>query len=150
MKKDLTAKQTAFIDYYTDINSVTVNNGYQSAIKAGYAHNTANNADKLILGNIGVKTAISKKIAKRQENMEYSYQEAALLLKQIIANLEPKAIKNDIAANQVIIAAARELNDISGLHKQRFVDETIEKDEIAAIEKEELRRIAAVRLAETG
>jgi phage terminase small subunit len=53
-RKNLTAKQQAFIGYYCDPESETVNNGYQSAIKAGYAHNTANNADKLILGNSGV------------------------------------------------------------------------------------------------
>jgi hypothetical protein len=75
----LTDKQQAFIGFYVDPNSKTFNNAYQSAIAARYAHNTANNADSLILGNKGVQREIAetrailkrKAVKTRTERQEF-------------------------------------------------------------------------------
>jgi len=54
----LTAKQSAFVEYYCNPGSETVNNAKQSAIKAGYSNTTADNGIMQILGNVGVCKAI--------------------------------------------------------------------------------------------
>ena len=78
-KGELTAKQKAFVEYYAEPESESYNNAYQSAIRAGYAHKTANNSIQHVLGNVGVQQAIeaykakkrSLHIASRQERQDF-------------------------------------------------------------------------------
>jgi phage terminase small subunit len=58
--KPLTAKQASFVQYFADSGSSSYNNGYQSAIRAGYSENYADRRIKEVLGNVGVKQAISE------------------------------------------------------------------------------------------
>ena len=146
MKRPLTAKQTAFIDSYTDASGETYNNATQSAIKAGYSSKWANRQAHLLLDNSRLKTAISAKIAKRQAKIEYNYEKAIAELDKIIANLTEQANTGHIQANSALIQVLREKNDITGLHKQRFIDETEQKRELDESEQTEARRLAAIRL----
>jgi hypothetical protein len=62
--RGLTAKQRSFIEAYTTPGSETFNNGYQSAIAAGYCHNTAIKATTQIVGNSRVSEAIQVRQAE--------------------------------------------------------------------------------------
>ena len=50
-------RQRRFADEY-----IKTGNGYQSAIKAGYSKNYANNRITELLGNVGIKEYISKQM----------------------------------------------------------------------------------------
>ena len=141
MKRPLTAKQTAFIDSYTDASGETYNNATQSAIKAGYSSKWANRQAHLLLDNSRLKTAISAKIAKRQAKIEYNYEKAIAELDKIITNLTDLADTGHIQANSALIQAVREKNAITGLHKQTIKTEPIQPKADPA-EAEALRNIA--------
>ena len=53
----LTLKQKRFADEY-----IISGNAYQSAVKAGYSENYANKNINKLLGNVGVKTYIQKRL----------------------------------------------------------------------------------------
>jgi hypothetical protein len=59
-KGQLTAKEKSFVELYTAIGSTTYNNAMQSALNAGYAHNTAIKACNQIVDNSRVAKAIAE------------------------------------------------------------------------------------------
>jgi len=152
-KRPLTAKQQAFIDYYTDPNSDTYNNAYQSAIKAKYSANYAKVHSCHLLDNVRVKQAIDAKIAKRQAKIEYNYETAITELNEQIENLKPLALARNISAVSAITALLREKNDITGLHKQNIhrtgeVDVPVMSEEEAKA-MQDIARQYKIRLAGT-
>lgn len=70
----LTVKQQKFADEY-----IKTGNAYQSAKSAGYSHNYANKNARKLLGNVGVKSYIQKRmeelkkdsIAEQDEILQY-------------------------------------------------------------------------------
>ena len=70
----LTIKQKKFADEY-----IISGNAYQAAINAGYSHTYANNNISKLLGNVGIKSYINKRmeeledkaIAKQDEILRY-------------------------------------------------------------------------------
>jgi hypothetical protein len=119
----LTAKQTAFTQYYADPGSETYNNAYQSAIKAGYAHNTARNTDSLILANIGVQEAIDEYKAELAEVLEHNREVAVQMLNNAATWAKPNAKEGNPQAIQAYLGAVRELNAISNLHSSKITTE---------------------------
>ena len=143
MKRPLTAKQRAFVDEYCS-NGGNASQAYKKAYpncKSGWNAHGAKNVAK---GSI--KQAISVKTAKRQEKVEYNYEKAISELNKIIDNLTKQARSGNISANSALIQVLREKNDITGLHKQRFIDETEQKRELTETEQAEARRLANIRL----
>lgn len=114
----LTAKQADFVKYYADTGSESHNNAYQSAIRAGYAHKTANNSMHQVLGNIGVKAAISGYKQEIAKQLDHNRTIAIDLLTANLARAQAKADNGDIQAIGAITAIVRELNSISALHSQ--------------------------------
>lgn len=74
MSKKLSEKQRRFADEYIITGKIT-----ESAVKAGYSKNYANAQGYKLLGNVGIKTYIEKrldeiksqKVADQQEIMEF-------------------------------------------------------------------------------
>lgn len=72
--KSLTLKQQRFADEY-----IRTGNAYQSAISAGYSKNYANKNTTKLLGNVGIKSYIDKRleelkkesIAEQDEILQY-------------------------------------------------------------------------------
>ena len=128
----LSAKQKAFIENYTIGD--TLNNATQSAIKAGYAYNTANNADSLILGKIGVKVKIAAINAKTTKKYEHSREVSLQNLEEII--VLAKAQGNTAS----MVAAEREKNAITGLHVQTILQDNDQQRKLDEKEKHEATR----------
>ncbi len=141
-KRELTARQAAFVDCYTDASGDTYNNATQSAIKAGYSRKTANKQIGVLLVNAGIKQAIAQKLAKKQEKADYKLKTAMAELDAIIDNVRTKAKAGYVQANQVLIAVTKEKAELVGLHKQRFVDETPQQRELDASMAEQAEKIA--------
>ncbi len=82
----LTAKQSSYVDYYTDAsNKTTYNNSTQSMIAAGYAPKYAHtNVDRLTTNDY-VKQAIADKKAKIAKQMGYSIEQYRLELESEIS-----------------------------------------------------------------
>ena len=145
-KGQLTAKQAAFIEYYRNPKSETYNNQHLSALRAGYAENTARQACVLILANNSVKDEIKVCDAKNVEKVEHNYNTGMIKLDQVISNLKALSEKGSVSANLAITAVLREQNEISGLHKQRFIDETEQTAEpLTQAEIQELRQLTEMR-----
>ena len=83
----LTIKQLHFCRFYTDPESISKNNAFASAIEASYAHNTARNADKLILANKGVVAEIARLEAKHKVKADVTTDEIVARLR-ILSGLD--------------------------------------------------------------
>lgn len=118
--KPLTAKQAGFVQYFCNVGGDTVNNAMQSALRAGYAYNTARNADSMVLAKQGVRQAIFEYRANtereldwnRELNLQEQYQQIARY-KAIL-----KAHPGNLQAMQGLNQVLRELNASNGLHSQ--------------------------------
>ena len=145
-KYKLTAKQEAFVITYCDSGSETYNNAYQSAIKAGYAHNTAKNADKLILDNNGVKEALKAYKAKLAKKLDHNRDIAIKHLMHDYECLTEKAEQGDTVAIQARTSIMRELSAISNLHSSTVnTGHITEPAKLTEKERAELKR-AAIKL----
>ncbi|MCK5017522.1 MAG: terminase small subunit [Candidatus Peribacteraceae bacterium] len=141
MSKPLTAKQSNFVKRYCNPKSETYNNAYQSAIKAGYAHNTSNNADSLILGNSGVKQAISRYMAKNDEKIVH---DRNISLKNLQAAYKMAKKQKNPAG---MIAAEREKNAISSLHSSTLHTDDIPAPTLTPDEVETYKQVAKAVLS---
>lgn len=97
----------------------------------------------VVFGNVRVKAAIARIDAKRQAKNEHNYDISVEKLLTDYENLKEKAATGDIQAIQARTAIIRELNDISGLHKQ------VIRQEIAAPTLTEAERAALPDAAHT-
>ncbi len=115
MPKELTNKQQAFIQEYCS-------NGYNAAkaYKVAYPDCKAghNALGARLTANDSIKQAVEVKKAEKQAEIDYNYDVAASELRKRLAYLEPQAKQGNIQAIQAQTAILRELNDITGLHKQ--------------------------------
>lgn len=100
-------------------------NGYKKAkalIDNGYSVKYARTGRGLkVFDNALVLAAITEIEDNKQAKAEYNYDVAMSDLNTVIANLREQCKQGNTSANQVLIAAIRERNDISGLHKQHIV-----------------------------
>lgn len=129
-------------------------NKTKAMIDAGYDEGYADSGrgHKIVFGNIRIKAAISKIIAKNQAKIDYNYDVAITELNQVIANLKSKALSGDIQANQALTGAIREKNAITGLHKQTIKQE-LEAPQLSEKEREALSepgQIYKLRIAQGG
>jgi len=116
----------------------------------GYTEKYANSRGlKVVFGNVRVKAAIAKIDAKRQAKNEHNYEMALNKLLADYESLKAKAGNGDIQAIQARTAIIRELNDISGLHKQVISQEitTPQLTEAEAAALPDAARIYKLRLA---
>lgn len=145
----LTAKQQAFADFHEDIgNKETFGNGYESAKQAGYKgnDNTLRAIASENLTKLAIIAYVDDKRLKRQEKGEHNYDAAMLKLSKLAGYLKKLVKTGNIQAVTAALAIIREESEISGLHKNRFVDETEDKVSMTEREKSEAKRIASIRL----
>ncbi|HEL2480598.1 TPA: terminase small subunit [Streptococcus suis] len=71
-------RQRRFADEY-----IKTGNGYQSAIKAGYSENYANNRITELLGNVGIKEYINKQMQELHKSNIMDATEALYILSEI-------------------------------------------------------------------
>lgn len=71
-------RQRRFADEY-----IKTGNGYQSAIKAGYSENYANNRITELLGNVGIKEYINKQMQELHKSNIMDAKEALSILSDI-------------------------------------------------------------------
>lgn len=71
-------RQRRFADEY-----IKTGNGYQSAIKAGYSENYANNRIAELLGNVGIKEYINKQMQELHKSNIMDATEALYILSEI-------------------------------------------------------------------
>lgn len=142
MSKDskigLTGKQAAFCQEY-----IIDHNGKEAAIRAGYSKNGAKVIGCNLLTHINCKAEIDRLTAQRQAKAGHNYNIAVNKLLADYENLKDKAATGDIQAIQARTAIIRELNDISGLHKQ------VIRQEIAAPALTEAEKAALPDAAHT-
>ena len=67
-------------------------------------------------------------------------------LRNRLAYIQKAAAAGNIQAVQAQLAILREMNEITGLHKQRWIDETIQQRELTESEEAEAIRLAGIRL----
>lgn len=149
MLETLTLKQNAFIRYLTDTtNKTTYNNGLESARAAGYKGNdrTLTVVASENLTKPDIKQAITDIEAKRQADSKNNQEQAILELRQRIAYLEPAAKRGNVQAIQAQTSLFRELNEVRGLHKQRFVDETEQQRELSEAQAVLARKVSGLLL----
>lgn len=122
--KPLTALQACFVQNYADPGSETYNNGYQSAIKAGYSHKTSDRQIKRVLGIVGVKTAIGKYRNEVAKTIDWDRTLNMQALEQSLAGID-KILKDqpkNIQAWQTRTAIIREFNASSNQHASTVLD----------------------------
>ncbi len=119
----------------------------QTLVLAKYSKSYARSGKcALLYARPEVIAAIQAIDTKKQEKINYDCEQALVLLLADYIRLEPAADKGNIQAIQARTAISRELNDVVGLHKQRFVDETEQARELTQQEQEEAQRLAGIRL----
>jgi len=141
-KNKLTAKQQAFVDYYTDVGGKGYNNGLQAAIMAGYSKKTAGVIANENLNKPYIMAEIAEKQALRRKKADYNYDKAIAELDMVINNLRPLANKGNVQANQALTAAIREKNAITGLHTQTVKTKDISAPKMSEAERRALADIA--------
>ena len=99
-----------------------------------------------VLAKSHIKATILQENAKRQAKDDYNYAQACALIQEQLDNLDKLAQSGNIAAINAKAGLLRELNDISGLHKRIFIDQTDQQRELTETEKAEAQRIAQIRL----
>lgn len=123
---DVRNKET--VDLIAEYYCTNGHNKTKALIDTGYADEYADSgAGHKVFENVRVKKAIAERMAKLQAKIEYSYDIAISQLDTVIKNLTSKAKGGSIQANQALVAAIREKNAITGLHKQTIntKDETV-------------------------
>ena len=141
--KPLTDKQQCFVDNYCT-NGYNASQAYRIAYpntKAGH-----NKLSSRLMANDGIKQAIGTIQAQNKAVIEHNFEIAADMLKQRISYLQPAAAQGNVQAIQAQTTLLRELNDIAGLHKQRFIDESEQTKALSEAEAAEAKRIAGIRL----
>ena len=144
--KPLNYRQSLFVDYFTGDEDCK-GNAYKSALKAGYTERTSQRAPEQLSRNIKVIAAIKVKMAELKEKIGHNYEIAVEMLRKRLGWLNVMAEKGNVQAIQAQTAIIRELNDITGLHKQIIVD-TREQKMLDEAQKAEARRIASIRLCQ--
>lgn len=142
----LTEKQSLFSKYMFTPGSESFGNGRESAEKAGYA-GTDNYLARVASENVRKCMIMAEKEriqAVIDEKIDYNYDVAMQAMQQIIDWLKKKAESGDIQAIQATTAARREMNDISGLKKQRIIDETPAVKPLSDTDIAELKRLAGL------
>lgn len=146
--KRLTLKQQRFTDEYISNGG----NGTAAARIAYYKENRTDNQYAVIAKQNIRKSQIAQAIAAKQPQFEQIVKNSLWTYELARAALE-NLLARSLAANRVSDAAAvlRELNDISGLHKQRYIDETETQPEALSDDDiSELKRLSGVRLQKIG
>jgi len=118
IKRNLTAKQAAFVDEYLKDNNAT-----QAAIRAGYSAKTANNIVGRLLVNAGISAALAVRRAEIAKKTE-------LTVQQVLDDLD-YGIK--IARQKQDLAAIARLSELRGRYLSMFTDNVNERQERISI-----------------
>ena len=142
----LNPKQAGFVEYYETSGSSTYHNAMGSAIKAGYAYNTAKQACKILVENPRIKQAISVIQAQNSIKVEHNREIAIDLLRTNLQALSAKIKEGNISAVQAATGVIRELDAITGLHDQQSINVVINVEHKTAAQEKELLEARLARL----
>lgn len=121
----MTDKQQRFINEYC-INGYNASQAYKKAypkVKWGW-----NKLAPRLMAKDGIKRAIKIKMDELEEKVGHSYEIAVEMLRKRLGWLNEVAEKGNIQAIQAQTAIIRELDDITGLHKQTIITEPQQKE----------------------
>lgn len=147
MRDKLTAMQESFAMAFGHPGSETRNNGRKSAKVAG-AKGTDNAIDTTAcrwLRLAKVKARIVEIEAKAQVKAGYGFEEAMAALDLRIGYLAKLAEGGNIQAITAQTVILKEKNEISGQHKQRFIDETEQTQQLKLMSEGEAKELAILR-----
>ena len=135
----MTDQQQVFVNHYcTDANQ----NASKAYRMAGYSAIGADGNSARLIVKDSIKQAIAVKMAELTAKVEHSFEIAVKLLTERIGWLNKNAKAGNVQAIQAQTAIIRELNDITGLHKQIIVDTREQKmlDEAQTVEAIKIAR----------
>ena len=138
MSVELTEKQELFCLYMYTIGSESFGNGVKSVKRAGYK------GSDLVLRGVACENTTKPNIKTRKQEIqaktvgkiEHNTDIAIKLLFADYENLATRALKGDTAAIGARTAIMKELNEITGQHKQIFIDKTPQQRELSIAEQE--------------
>lgn len=138
----MTDQQQIFVNHYcTDANQ----NATKAYRMAGYSTIGADGNSARLMVKDSIKQAIAVKMAGLKEKIGHNYEIAVEMLRERLGWLNEMAGKGNVQAIQAQTAIIRELNDITGLHKQTIITEPQQR-ELDEAEKAESLIIASIRL----
>ena len=82
---ELNVKQQMFVDEY-----IKSGNAYQSAIKAGYSEKYAKARSHKLLENVGIKSAIDKRMEELKKRLQTKTRYFAISLPSFVVRLQTK------------------------------------------------------------
>lgn len=124
-------------------------NQEQALLTIGYSKDYAGSGQSTLLyANPRVKAAIAKEDAESAAIRDYDQLKAMAEVQSLIDNLTKQVNTGNISANTLLLAAIKEKAELSGLHKQRFIDETDQKVELDTAQATEARKLALIRLSD--
>ena len=138
----MTDKQKIFIDEYV-VNGQNATQAYKKAYPG--CNGGWDRLGPRLMRNDVIKAAVKVKMAELKEKIGHNYEIAVEMLRKRLGWLNVMAEKGNVQAIQAQTAIIRELNDITGLHKQIIVD-TREQKVLDEAQKAEAKRIASIRL----
>ncbi len=134
-------KQKNFIEHYCTDAAHNASEAYRMAYpkcKKGFQQN----GSKLLLNTV-IKTAINKRMAELAQIVDYCYDKAHKLLQTRLGYLEVQAAQGNVQAVQAQTAIIREMDDITGLHKQNLRTEAVNLEPQSEADRKLLSEIAA-------
>ena len=144
--RKLTARQSSFVEYYADPKSETYNNATASAIKAGYKEDNAKVIAAQNLTKLNIKDAIASYKASITAENKITVE---WLDKQLLEQYQSAVDKGDTTnakgflqlIGQRVAAYTDNINNTDTVAQEQAQARTAE-------ERESLRRLAGLRLAE--
>lgn len=100
----------------------------------------------VVFSNVHVKAEIAKIDGEKQEKADYDYNKAMEEINALIDTLKKQVKSGNLSAKSLLLAAIKEKNNITGLQKRIFVDETPQDKELDAISVKEAEEFAQWRL----
>ena len=128
----ITPKQQAFAREYT-----IDHNGTQAAIRAGYSPKTANEQAARLLTKVSIKDAIRAIDDKIEKDYEITRKKQE---QRLIDAYDMAKVKGQSSA---MVSAAREMNEMSGFHREKALNPEKEAQQAARMTDAE-RRLAEI------
>ncbi len=132
-KSTISDKQQAFVNIYCS-NGHNAFKAYKAAYPDSSERASQSNSTRL-MENDKIRDAIFKIEAKIVEKQEYDLKQAMFEINNLISGLTKQADAGNISAKSLLLQAIKEKNDITGLHKQIFIDKTPQQRELDESQK---------------
>lgn len=95
-----------------------------------------------VYSNVRVIAAIKAIDEHRQVEADYGYDQAMQSLNDLIDTLTKQVKEGNLSAKSLLLQTLREKNDITGLHKQHVISETVSPPSIDDNTRDELKAVA--------